>query len=155
MLRVVWMRVLKPNVGGCRLAMGGLLNVVGFTDRVESEGLANATTRLRDIYLSVQARCRRSKVSLMILKMPSKCNNSPRLHQIPHLALQILKRPTQIPTPPPHFSASASPVKKTANPCAPGSGTSSNPLPPTYTVRPRLAFIPFVFLDPSSAAAAA
>jgi len=54
-----------------------------------------------------------------------------------------------------HRRPSANPEKNSAKPCAPGSGTSSNPLPPIYTVRPKLAFIPFVFLLPCSAACAA
>ncbi|KAI0108605.1 hypothetical protein GGR51DRAFT_120856 [Nemania sp. FL0031] len=46
----------------------------------------------------------------------------------------------------------ANPRKKLAKPNAPGSGTVSNPEPPTYTALPRLGRIPFV---PSAALFAA
>src|SRR6266566_8597238 len=49
----------------------------------------------------------------------------------------------------------ANPRKKLARPQAPGSGTFSNPEPPTYTDLPRLAFMPLVpsapFFDASAA----
>ncbi|KAJ6438433.1 hem oxygenase-like, multi-helical [Purpureocillium lavendulum] len=47
------------------------------------------------------------------------------------------------------------PWKKHDRPQAPGSGTSSYPLPPTYTVRPRLACMPLVSSAALRAAAAA
>lgn len=53
------------------------------------------------------------------------------------------------------YNPSASPIKNSLSPCAPGSGTPCQLSPPTYTDRPKLAFISLVFCAPLFAAAAA
>lgn len=71
-------------------------------------------------------------------------STSPPLGALQHCNPPLLLSSHNFSHPSSPFLIPASPRKKLARPHAPGSGTCSKPDPPTYTVRPRLAFMPFV-----------